>query len=74
MRLNATPYAPQRHINDHYVGIRVPGWKYLEYRSGFREMYDLTADPYEMENIAGRPQYAAQQAQLAQQLQALLGE
>ena len=62
----------ERHINDHYVGIRVPGWKYLEYRSGFREMYDLTADPYEMQNVAGQTQYAAQQAQLAQQLHALL--
>lgn len=64
----------ERHINDDYVGIRVPGWKYIEYRKGFRELYDLTLDPYEMENVAGRPEYMAQQAELALELDALLGE
>lgn len=64
----------ERHINDRYVGIRVPGWKYIEYRSGFRELYNLTTDPYEMQNVAGRPENAAQQTQLASQLHTLLGE
>lgn len=61
----------ERHVNDDYYGIRVPGWKYIEYHTGFRELYDLTNDPYEMQNVANQPQYAATQANLAQQLQAI---
>ncbi len=61
----------ERHINDDYFGIRVPGWKYIEYRRGFRELYDLQADPYEMQNVANQARYADIQAQLAQQLQAI---
>lgn len=56
---------------DQYA-IRVPGWKYIEYAKGEKELYDLTADPYELNNIANRPEYAAIQSQLAQQLQGLL--
>ena len=29
------------------------GWKYVEYGDGFKELYDLNADPYELQNIAG---------------------
>ena len=61
----------ERHVNDDYYGIRVPGWKYIESQSGFKELYDLTNDPYEMQNVANRPQHAAIQANLAQQLQAI---
>lgn len=62
----------ERHVGDRYYGIRVPGWKYIEYKMGFRELYDLTADPYEMQNVANQPQYLAQQALLAEQLDDLL--
>lgn len=61
----------ERHVNDDYYGIRVPNWKYIEYRKGFRELYDLTNDPFEMQNVANQPQYAAIQADLAQQLQTI---
>jgi arylsulfatase A-like enzyme len=61
----------ERHINDDYYGIRVPGWNYVEFNSGFRELYDLSADPYEMQNVANQSQYAARQAELAAQLQAI---
>jgi N-acetylglucosamine-6-sulfatase len=34
-----------------YYGIRTSGGeKYVEYKSGFRELYDLRTDPYELEN------------------------
>ena len=61
----------ERHVNDDYYGIRVPGWKYIESQSGFKELYDLTNDPYEMQNVANQPQHAAIQANLAQQLQTI---
>lgn len=37
-----------------YCGIREDGWKYVRYESGFEEVYNLTADPYEMENAASK--------------------
>jgi len=63
----------ERHIADDYFGVRVPGWKYLEYESGYRELYDLTADPWEMQNIARNPAYASKMAELAAELDELLG-
>ena len=45
---------------------------YVEYANGWREMYDLKADPNELSNLAGLPEYAAVQRQLAGRLHALL--
>lgn len=41
------------------------GWKYTVYpETGEVEMYDLTLDPYEEQNVAGIPTYKAQQGRL----------
>jgi arylsulfatase A-like enzyme len=40
-------------------------WKYVELDGGFVEMYDLTADPFELRNLADDPQHAARRAELA---------
>ena len=37
-----------------YEAIRTPTSLYVEYASGEREYHDLTEDPYEMHNLAGR--------------------
>jgi arylsulfatase A-like enzyme len=39
-------------------------WVYTEYASGERELYDLSADPSQLENLAYRPKYAGIQAEL----------
>lgn len=61
----------ERHPGTDYYGITTPGWKYVEFDNGFKELYDLTLDPFEMQNAANRPEYLAQQALLAQQLRDL---
>jgi arylsulfatase A-like enzyme len=42
--------APAPHPD--YLGLRTQNYLYVEYQDGFVELYDLIADPYEMENIA----------------------
>ena len=37
---------------DIFLGIRTPQYTYVEYQNGFRELYDLLKDPYELNNIA----------------------
>lgn len=51
-----------------YWGIRSNEWKYVEYESGERELYDLLNDPYEMQNLASQPEYMEWMAQLSEQL------
>lgn len=35
-----------------YAGLRTPELLYVEYETGERELYDLRADPHELENLA----------------------
>ena len=46
-----------------YVGVRTRHYLYVEYVNGDRELYDVTADPDEMHNLAGtEPELEAQLA------------
>ena len=54
-----------------FQGLRVDGWKYLRYENGERELYDLQADPYELNNLAASPDQAARLAELSARLDAL---
>jgi N-acetylglucosamine-6-sulfatase len=58
-----------------YWGLRTPGYKYIEtVDTGEVELYDLAADPFELQNVAGQPEYAAAQAELAHRLALLRGQ
>jgi N-acetylglucosamine-6-sulfatase len=37
-----------------YEAMRAPGFLYVEYADGEREFYDLSTDPYELDNIASQ--------------------
>ena len=43
-------------------------WKYVEYVTGETELYNLNADPYELNNVTGKPANAAVKAKLASKL------
>ena len=49
-------------------------WHYVEWAGGEEELYDLTADPWELVNLANQSPVAAVQSELDQKLAALLGE
>ncbi len=47
-----------------YIAVQSKRWLYVEYRNGWRELYDLRRDPWELDNLAGAPQYRSEQARL----------
>jgi N-acetylglucosamine-6-sulfatase len=52
-----------------YGAVRTEdGWKYVRYANGSAELYDLNSDPYELDNLAGREEFATVEQDLAQRL------
>ncbi|MGQ0548372.1 MAG: sulfatase family protein [Armatimonadota bacterium] len=54
-----------------WSAIRTERWKYIENEAGDRELYDLTADPYEMTNSVNDARHAQTVAHLRMRLDAL---
>lgn len=53
-----------------FVALRTTNHMYIEYDNGDIELYDLAADPYQLDNLAGDPAVAELQAALAARLEA----
>ena len=53
-------------FNNH--AVRTEGWRYIRYANGDEELYDEIADPKEWTNLANRPEYSKQKAELAKHL------
>ena len=51
-----------------FWAVRTARWKYVELRTGEKELYDLANDPYELVNVAGNPANAAVMSSLAAEL------
>jgi N-acetylglucosamine-6-sulfatase len=56
----------------HFDAIRTLHFKYAEYATGEREMYDLRRDPYELQSVHADPRYAGLRAALAARLHLLI--
>ncbi|MDP8910874.1 MAG: sulfatase [Actinomycetota bacterium] len=59
--------------NDHFTAIRTRNWKYVEYVTGDRELYNLGKDPHELQSLHADPKHARVRAQLAARLAKLRG-
>jgi len=57
-----------------FYAVRTADWKYVEYSTGEKELYDLKNDPYELENIADKPEQAEIQKELKLRLDELKQE
>jgi N-acetylglucosamine-6-sulfatase len=57
-----------------YDALRTERYKYIRYREleGMDELYDLDADPYELENLIRSPGYVAVREALGAELGGLL--
>jgi N-acetylglucosamine-6-sulfatase len=53
------------------AAVRSTEWKYVEYVTGETELYNLLADPFELQNETLNPAYVDLKAQLAARLQQL---
>ena len=54
-----------------FAGLRNYRWKYIEYATAEKELYDLENDPDELNNLAGDPALAPLRADMAVRLAAL---
>jgi len=67
--LFTSPSMPTNKWDQAYKGVRTDDWKYVVYKvSGGEELYNLKADPYEINNLAADPAYAAIKAKMIAKL------
>ena len=59
--------------NPRYSAVRTSRYKYVEYATGERELYDLRYDPYEQRSLHASPGYADVREGLAAKLARLRG-
>jgi len=51
-----------------FTGLRARKYTYVDYATGEKELYALDADPYQRQNVGGRPAYATIEKTLAGEL------
>lgn len=70
--LFANPEIPVNGWDRPYTGVRTDRYTYVVWTdTGEKELYDRQTDPYQLDNVAGDPAFAAVQADLAAKLEQL---
>ena len=59
--------SPPRHPA--YCGFRTHRWMFAHYADGTEELYDYRTDPYELHNLASRPDHAGQLREMRRKAQ-----
>ncbi len=61
---------PAEHMVKRHYGVRTDRWKLIRFYDDIDhwELYDLQEDPHELRNLYGRPEYAARQRELEEEL------
>ncbi len=54
-----------------FAGVRTSRYQFTVYGNGEQELYDLGADPYQLDNRVGDPEYARQLGELTRELERL---
>jgi N-acetylglucosamine-6-sulfatase len=54
-----------------YRAVRTPGWLYVRYHGGERELYDLRRDPHQLESVHADPRYRRARLVLGRELRRL---
>ncbi|HSP41530.1 MAG TPA: sulfatase-like hydrolase/transferase [Luteolibacter sp.] len=59
------PHAAITHLDhpENYA-ISTERWRYIHYRDGGEELYDIATDPHEWTNLASKPEHAAKLAEM----------
>ena len=65
------PGPPRRGGPPPFRAVRTRRYLYVAYDNGWRELYDMRRDPWQLENVADTPRYAPRQAALARRLATL---
>jgi N-acetylglucosamine-6-sulfatase len=55
-----------------YRAVRLPGWLYVRYRGGARELYDLRRDPDQLQSVHADPRYRRTRRVLGRELRRLV--
>ena len=59
------------YLYDQYASIRTENYRYIRYKQGQQEFYDLARDPHEWKNQANNPEFAKIIGKLNSQLPAV---
>ncbi|WP_425397970.1 malectin domain-containing carbohydrate-binding protein [Aeoliella sp.] len=62
----------EKSLGGEYNGVRTEQYMYAEYTNGTAELYDIVADPYQLENLAENPAYATIRTQLSTRIAELM--
>ncbi len=63
---------PERRAEFQFTGVRVAGWTYVAFHNGEEEMYNMSADPYQLTNLAYMPEYGEMKHLLISKMSALI--